>query len=196
MSSLIAIIGAFSAGVIAALAAVVALRLSQTEAPASTSSAPFGVAPKDRQELEQKLRQAYESQIETASGNLARDLSVTSKQLTEQVSRLTTQVIETELEGYQRTLEEVRMVATQTMEEIHQAVEVQRAELRGQMESELRAERERLVAQFDVRLGDIVASYVTQSLGGGVDLGSQMQYISASLEENREALKKDLLTHA
>lgn len=151
------------------------------------------VPPELVDDLAGKVRAAYEAEIQKASRLLADDLSITSKTLMEQVSRLTTQVIETELEGYQRTLEEMRMAAAQTMEDIHQTVEDQRQELRAQMQSEVKAERERLAAQFDTRLGDIVASYVAESLGGGVDLGSQMQYITESLEERRDEMKKDLL---
>lgn len=146
-----------------------------------------------REELEEKLRGRYEAEIEAASRNLSQELAVTSKSLMEQVSRLTAKVIEAELEGYQQTLEEMRMAAAQTVEDIHQTVEDQRAELRAQMREEVKAERERLVAQFDTRLGDIVASYVTESLGGGVDLGAQMSYITSALEERREDIKKDLL---
>lgn len=151
------------------------------------------ITPPTAAELEAKLKIAYEEQIDAASEQFGVDLKATSTHLSEQVTRLTTSVIEEELTGYQQTLEEVRKVATETMEQIHQAVEGQRIELRQNMEKELADERQRLVAQFDTRLGDIVAAYVAESLGGGVDLGSQLQYITQTLEANRDALKKDLL---
>ncbi len=62
------------------------------------------------------------------------------------------------------------------------------------MEQELSEERQQLVARFDTRMGEIVASYITESLGGGVDLGSQMTFITETLEANKAALKKDLLS--
>ncbi len=151
------------------------------------------ITPPTAAELEAQLKLAYEHQISTASQQLGVDLKATSGRLSEQVERLTTNVIEEELENYKQTLEEVRKVATETMEQIHQAVEAQRTELHTSMEAELAEERKRLVAQFDTRLGDIVASYVAESLGGGVDLGSQLQYITQTLETNKEELKKDLL---
>ena len=155
-------------------------------------SAPV-ITPPTAAELEAQLKLAYEHQISTASQQLGVDLKATSGRLSEQVERLTTNVIEEELEDYKRTLEEVRKVATDTMQQIHQAVEDQRSELHQSMEVELAEERKRLVAQFDTRLGDIVASYVAESLGGGVDLGSQLRYITQTLETNKEELKKDLL---
>ncbi len=77
-------------------------------------------------ELEAKLKQAYEHQIETASAHLGEELNATSARLNEQVVRLTTNVIDAELEGYQKTLEEVRKVSNETMKQLYHSVEEQR----------------------------------------------------------------------
>jgi len=151
------------------------------------------LTPPTAAELEAQLKLAYELQITNASQKLGVDLKSTSDRLSQQVESMTTRVIEEELGDYKKTLEEVRKVATDTMQQIHFAVENQRLELRQSMEAELAEERKRLVAQFDTRIGDIVSSYVAESLGGGVDLGSQLQFITQSLESNKEELKKDLL---
>ncbi len=144
-------------------------------------------------ELETKLKAAYEAQIATATQSFGTDLQATSKRLQEQVSRLTTTVIEEELEAYQKTLEEVRRAATQAMDQIHQAVEHQRVELRQGMEAELAAEKKVLTDKFDSKMGDVVASYISESLGSGVDLGAQMKFILASLESHKDEIRKDLL---
>jgi F0F1-type ATP synthase membrane subunit b/b' len=144
-------------------------------------------------ELDAKLKAAYEAKITEATGTFGDDLRATSQKLSEQVSRLTTTVIEEELDGYQKTLEEVRKAATQAMDQIHQAVEHQRVELRQGMEAELAAEKKLLADKFDAKMGDVVASYISESLGSGVDLGSQMQFILTSLEKHKEDIRKDLL---
>jgi hypothetical protein len=144
-------------------------------------------------ELEGKLKAAYEAQIASSSQTFGSDLQATSKKLQEQVSRLTTTVIEEELEAYQKTLEEVRRAATQAMDQIHQAVEHQRVELRQGMEAELEAEKKVLADKFDAKIGDVVASYISESLGSGVDLGAQMKFILASLESHKDEIRKDLL---
>lgn len=151
------------------------------------------LTPPTAAELEAQLKLAYELQITNASQKLGVDLKTTSERLSREVENLTTRVIDEELSDYKKTLDEVRKVATETMKQIHQAVENQRLELRQSMEAELADERRRLVAQFDSRLGDIVSSYVAESLGGGVDLGSQLEYITQTLESHKEDLKKDLL---
>jgi hypothetical protein len=144
-------------------------------------------------ELDAKLKAAYEAKITEATGTFGDDLRATSQKLSEQVSRLTTTVIEEELDGYQKTLEEVRKAATQAMDQIHQAVEHQRVELRQGMEAELAAEKKLLADKFDSKMGDVVASYISESLGSGVDLGTQMQFILTSLEKHKEDIRKDLL---
>jgi hypothetical protein len=154
---------------------------------------PVAVSEPTAAELDAKLKTAYEAKITEATGTFGEDLKATSQKLSEQVSRLTTTVIEEELEAYQKTLEEVRKVATQAMEQIHQAVEHQRVELRQGMEAELAAEKKVLADKFDAKMGDIVASYISESLGSGVDLGSQMQFILTSLEAHKEDIRKDLL---
>jgi hypothetical protein len=153
---------------------------------------PIHVTEPTAAELEAKLKAAYEAKIVEATATFGEDLKATSGRLSEQVSRLTTNVIEEELEAYQKTLEGVRQTATEAMEKIRQAVEEQRVELRKSMEADFASEKERLAAKFDTKLGDIVASYISESLGGGVDLGAQLQYVVNSLEEHKAELKKDL----
>ena len=144
-------------------------------------------------ELEAHLKSAYDAKINEATQTFGVDLKATSTRLSEQVSRLTTKVIEEELEAYQKTLEEVRHVATVAMEQIHEAVEHQRVELHQGMEAELATEKQHLAEKFDAKMGDVVSSYISEALGSGVDLGAQMQFILTSLEAHKDEIRKDLL---
>lgn len=144
------------------------------------------------EELEQKLKAAYEAEITKSTTVFATDLMATSAKLSEQVSRLTTQVIEQELTSYQSTLEEMRKVAGSTMDQLRANVEAQKTELKASLDADMAAERTRQIEKFQVRMGDIVAGYISESLGGGIDLGSQMNYIVASLEAHKDDIKKDL----
>jgi hypothetical protein len=187
------------AGLVLMLAVVVVLqslqmrKLQEQKKQQAAEPKPIGVSGPTAAELDAKLKAAYEAKITEATATFGTDLKATSQRLTEQVSRLTTTVIEEELEGYQKTLEEVRKTATQAMEQIHQAVEHQRVELRQGMEAELAAEKKVLANKFDAKMGDIVASYISESLGSGVDLGAQMQFILTSLEAHKADIRKDLL---
>ena len=168
-------------------------RATKLQAQSSEAPKPVRVSEPTAAELETKLKTAYEAKIGEATQTFGTDLQATSTRLSEQVSRLTTTVIEEELEAYQKTLEEVRHVATEAMEQIHQAMEHQRIELRDGMEIELAAEKKLLADKFDAKMGDVVSSYISESLGSGVDLGAQMQFILTSLEAHKEEIRKDLL---
>jgi hypothetical protein len=168
-------------------------RVQKHEGDTQAQPKPIKVSEPTAAELEAKLKAAYEGKIAEATQTFGLDLHATSQKLSEQVQRLTTTVIEEELEAYQKTLEEVRKAATEAMDQIHQAVEHQRAELRQGMEAELEAEKKVLADKFDAKMGDVVASYISESLGSGVDLGAQMQFILGSLEAHKEEIRKDLL---
>ncbi|HVQ43961.1 MAG TPA: hypothetical protein VMT30_03265 [Candidatus Saccharimonadia bacterium] len=166
---------------------------TKIRAAAAGQPKPIKISEPTAVELEAKLKAAYEAKIAEASQGFGVDLKATSTRLGEQVSRLTTTVIEEELEAYQKTLEEVRHAATEAMEQIHQAVEHQRVELHAGMEAELAEEKKHLADKFDAKIGDVVSSYVSEALGSGVDLGAQMQFILTSLEAHKEEIRKDLL---
>jgi hypothetical protein len=173
----------------------IALRATKKAAPKNESNLkPVGVTGPTALELEAQLKAAYQAKITEATTTFGADLQGTSKKLSEQVSRLTTQVIEEELEAYQKTLEEVRQVATKAMDQIREAVEHQRIELREGMEAELATEKQHLADKFDAKMGDVIASYISEALGSGVDLGAQMQFILTSLESHKAEIRKDLLS--
>ncbi len=167
-------------------------RLRAHERELAGQPKPIKITEPTAAELEAKLTAAYEAQIAASVQVFGEDLKATSTRLGEQVSRLTTTVIEEELEEYQKTLEQVRATANEAMEKIRAAVDQQRLELKAGMEADLAAERQRLADKFNAKLGDVVSSYIAESLGGGVDLGAQMQYIISSLETHKDDIKKDL----
>jgi len=184
-------------GILAVLALIQSFQLSSLKlklVKLSHLPKPIEVSQPTAAELEVKLKAAYEAKIVEATATFGEDLKGTSTRLSEQVSRLTTSVIEEELDAYQKTLEEVRHTAVEAMDKIRTAVEQQRVELRQGMEADLAVERDKLSAKFDTKMGDIVASYIAESLGGGVDLGAQMQFIMASLEAHKDEIKKDLMS--
>jgi uncharacterized alpha-E superfamily protein len=167
-------------------------RLQQKLSALTGQPKPIHITEPTAQDLEEKLKAAYEAKIAEATRTFGNDLSATSTKLSEQVSRLTTDVIEKELEAYHETLEGVRATATEAMEQIRQAVEQQRLELQKGMQSDVDTQKQHLIDRFDAKLGDVVSSYITESLGGGVDLGTQLQYIVTSLEAHKDDIRKDL----
>lgn len=69
-------------------------------------------------------------------------------------------------------------------------------EFMKQLESELadvaRERKEKLAGEIDTKLNDAVVSLLLETLGHEVDLGAQMPYIVARLNENKDALKAEV----
>jgi phosphoenolpyruvate carboxylase len=146
--------------------------------------------------LQQQTIQRYQQTIEAAAARFDADLSHTSTQLGEQVSRMTTDVISQELELYRKSLEDMRKQALAVAGQIQEAVEEQKTALATGLEAEMKTERARVSALLDTKLADIVSSYVLESLGNKVDLGAQGQYLFAMLEEHKADIKRELTDDA
>lgn len=142
--------------------------------------------------LEKQLEAAYQEKIRDAAKTLGEQLQTTSSKLGEQVSRLSAEVIEQELTAFRQTLDQARQQAAESTAKIQAELENQRAELKSGLDAEMASERAKLTAKLDDRLNDVVGSYIVEALGGGVDLGAQMQYIIDSLQAQKTAIKKDL----
>jgi flagellar basal body-associated protein FliL len=181
-----------------ALALVIALGVLWLErghkhaatAPAQPAKLTLDQAAVDK--LQQELEAAYRQQIQDTTAKFAQDLSGTSAKLSEQVERLTTEVITTELEQYQAAMDQVRGIAAKAAEQIQAAMAQQQAGLQKAVEEAVAAERDRRLAMIDSRLSQIISSYLVESLGSGVDLGAQADYIIQSLEQRKDEIKKDL----
>lgn len=144
-------------------------------------------------ELENAAKVNYKALLAQSNALFQADLANTSKRLSEQVTTLTTMVIEKELGKYHETLDEVTAAASATMSRIQEVLEKQRINVEQKMVEEVMAEKARLLAKFDDHLADVLSAYLVESLGQGVDLGSQITYIVSSLEDNKEALKAELM---
>lgn len=143
-------------------------------------------------ELEAAARNNYKVLLEQTNSYFKSDMEKTSRRLGEQVTNLTTIVIEKELDNFHKVLSDVNKSATTTLSQIQEVLEKRRGELEQQMQSEIADEKARLLKKFDERLADIVSSYLVESLGQGVDLGAQTAYIIRNLEEHKEELKAEL----
>jgi hypothetical protein len=174
--------------------AVVGWRIGRAQAAPQPVPDPVvpTVTPQTIEELNRRVEEAYSQKVTEATKGFGEDLTATSKRLGEQVERLTTNVITSEIQQYQKTLDQVRAAAEGASAQIQQAVTQQQTELRTAMEATIKAEQERRLGLIDARLADIVTSYITESLGAGVDLGAQTDYIVQALEARREDIKKDL----
>ena len=66
------------------------------------------------------------------------------------------------------------------------------AELEAAMNAEVTAEKQFLINLANAKLADAVASFLVETLGHNIDLGTQTTYLTAMLEEHKEEILKGI----
>lgn len=101
-----------------------------------------------------------------------------------------------ELDGMFQKRQDEYIKWQQNLEVALSAREKQYADRQSALETELEAHmaerREKVIAEFDTKMGDAVVAFLTESLGTNVDLGAQLPYLTATLAEHKEDLLKEL----
>lgn len=143
-------------------------------------------------ELEAKTQAAFEQAVGRATDRFNKDIEGTSERLNSLVVRLTTGVIEDELTEYRKGLDAARTSALASLQQMQETVDQQQQALRGDMVEAVKKRQQDLTDRMEGRMGTVVANYIVESLGQAVDLGAQRDYMLASLERNKDALKKDI----
>ena len=147
-------------------------------------------------EIKQRLLQASETKFESAvahsSSQLQHDLEISAEHIRNLVNRLATEIVADEMQRYRDQLGQLRTQAQTEMTGISAEVAKHQAELKAKMAAEIDAEKQRLISQIDTKLGDAVASFLTDTLQHNVDLGSQSAYLVAMLEEHKADFVKEV----
>jgi DNA anti-recombination protein RmuC len=132
--------------------------------------------------------------VEVASQRLEKSVSVSVDQLAAHVNDVAADSVAQEFDKYQASLRALNNQTVEQFAKIQTDLETQRAELLKQLQAEVLQERERRLAKFNERINDVVSSYLSETLGNRVDLGSQMPYIFEQLEKHKDDIKRDILT--
>lgn len=114
------------------------------------------------------------------------------QQLLQGVEREATQIINGELEEYRQAIREAKSAAENVGKDIEQQLSEYQLKIEEQVQSAVREEKQRLLAELDTKLADVISHYLLQALGEGVDLGAQGQHILAELEAHKEDIKRDM----
>lgn len=146
----------------------------------------------DLEQLKTQARQAFQTAVDEGATTFHADLQKTSEQLNKLIIRITTDVVEKELEEYRSNLKTARENALNSLQEMQTAVDSKRKDLEADLDSELVKRREALSARIDKKLGAAVAAYIVESLGQGADLGAQRKFMLESLERHKADLKKEI----
>ncbi|HEU5187769.1 MAG TPA: hypothetical protein VFT87_04680 [Candidatus Saccharimonadales bacterium] len=112
----------------------------------------------------------------------------------EHVDEMTTTTLSAEFEKYQLSLQALREQSITEFTKLQQELDNQRDQMIKKLEEQITQERSKRIDQFNARLNDVVSSYIAESLGEQVDLGSQMVSILQTLEKHKTDIKRDVLS--
>lgn len=138
----------------------------------------------------------FKSSLEHAADDLRKDLSETAVKLNQLLEQLGTEVMGTEMERYRNDLSQMRKAVETAFSGAESQVNEHQTQLmeefKVKLEQEMSAEKQRLISQIDTKLGDAVASFLTEALQHNIDLGAQSAYLTALLEEHKAELKGEV----
>ncbi len=147
-------------------------------------------------EVKRRLMEASEAQFQLVLKHTAEqlnsDLRGSTVQINQLVNNLAAEIVSGELERYRVELSQLRDQANTQMGAIRAEVDKHKAAIEARMDQEIAAEKQRLIQQIDTKLGDAVASFLTETLQHNVDLGNQTAYLVGLLEEHKAEFIKEV----
>ena len=132
--------------------------------------------------------------IQHASELFQKNLTVQALKINDELEGLAKQRLHKQIDDFTAVLSDLTSAATSSVAQLEALVEQRRLSLAAGMATEVLDEKQRTLEQFYQHLSDIVAGYIVESLGSDVDLSGQLPFVLKVLEQNKDAIKQDLLS--
>ena len=145
-----------------------------------------------REELRNRGRLHFEKIIGENAMFLQQDLRLTTSQLNDFMKSEVTHVLKEEFSKYEESINDAKQLAIDSIQKTQDTIEQQRELLSAQLTEQLTAEKSRTLARFEARMADVVNHYVLEAVGDQIDLSEQLDFIMNQLEENKEAILRDI----
>lgn len=145
-----------------------------------------------REELRNRGRLHFEKIIGENAMFLQQDLRLTTSQLNDFMKNEVTRVLKEEFAKYEESINDAKQLAIDSIQKTQDTIEQQRELLSAQLTEQLTSEKSRTLARFEGRMADVVNHYVLEAVGDQIDLSEQLDFILAQLEENKEAIMRDI----
>ncbi len=145
-----------------------------------------------REELRNRGRLHFEKIIGENAMFLQQDLRLTTSQLNDFMKTEITRVLKDEFAKYEESINDAKQLAIDSIQKTQDTIEQQRELLSAQLTEKLTAEKSRNLARFEKQMADIVNHYVLEAIGDQIDLSEQLEFILSQLEENKEAIIRDI----
>lgn len=146
-----------------------------------------------REELRNRGRLHFEKIIGENAMFLQQDLRLTTSQLNEYMKNEITRKLQEEFAKYEESITDAKQLALDSINKTQQAIEQQREVMNAQIQQELTEEKTRIIKRFEANMAEIVNHYVIAAIGTQIDLNDQLEYILSDLEQNKEAIIKDIV---
>ncbi len=145
-----------------------------------------------REELRNRGRLHFEKIIGENAMFLQQDLRQTTTQLNEYMRAEITRTLQIEFKKYEQSITDAKQLALDSIEKTVTTIEQQRLLLESQMQNQVEAQRNQIIARFEIQMARIVNHYVMQAIGNQIDLSDQLEFILAELESNKAAIIEDI----
>lgn len=152
--------------------------------------------PAVRQQLLEDAQKDFERVLKRSATELQTDLADSAESIKKQVDTFSNEVIKQELTNYHAKIAELEKQTESVVNGMHQQITSHQDDLKAKLTESIEAEKQRLVQQIDTKLGDAVASFLSETLQHNVDLGAQAPYLMSVLEEHKAELAKEVAGEA
>lgn len=145
-----------------------------------------------REKLLTEAQTNFESVLRAATRDLQKDLADTAVDIKKQIEETGNEARDKEIAHYKATLAELQNKSQEDVADMDKDLAAQKAELRAKLAEEMAAEKKKLLDAIDTKLADAVASFLAETLGRDVDLGSQTAYLTRMLEEHKADFAREV----
>jgi hypothetical protein len=145
-----------------------------------------------REELKNRGRLRFEKIIDENAMFMKHDLDSTISQLNDYMKQQIAGKLDIEFETYAKAMKEAQGLALTTLRKTAEEVEEQRVQLAAALKADVAQRESALLKVYEENMAKIVEHYVLQSLGDQFDLKSQLPFIIAQMEANKEKIMEDM----
>lgn len=175
----------------------------EEEKPHRLTPQPIHLPPEVKERLLQSAEVKFQAILNHSAAELEYDLKTTASKLNVRLEKLGSEIVGDEMKRYRIDLDQLRkqteanISGAQTEINQHQTelkakIDERRAELETKLNEEMAAEKQFLIQQVDNKLADAVASFLYETLGHNVDLGTQSNYLTSMLDEHKDEIIKGI----
>jgi hypothetical protein len=145
-----------------------------------------------RETLREHGQQRFEKIIDDNAMFLKQDLDMIASQLNDYMRAQMNAKLDTQFGTYAGAMKQAQDMALASLQKTAEDIELQRTQLGEALEKGSNAREMALIRVYEENMAKIVEHYVLQALGDQFDLKSQLPYIIAQMESNKQKIAEDM----